>query len=132
MAPRYRVAPKAQRTLDNIVFDSKTEMQRYSELNVLARTGVIRHFELQPEFKVYINHMLYCTYTADFRYFDEDKQKWIIEDVKSNGTIKDTAFKLRKKAAELSHGVEITIILNGKPLTSRKKKAKLEKIPPDE
>ena len=122
---KYKVAPKAQRTLDNIVFDSKTEMVRYKDLVILARAGVIRHLEMQPEFKVFINQQLYCTYTADFRYYDEDRRKWIIEDVKSNGTIKETAFKLRKKAAELYHGVEITIILNGKPLTSRKKKAKL-------
>ena len=128
---KYKVAPKAQRTLDNIVFDSKTEMVRYKELVILARAGVIRHLEMQPEFKVFINQQLYCTYTADFRYYDEDRRKWIIEDVKSNGTIKETAFKLRKKAAELYHGVEITIILNGKPLTSRKKKAKVEKVPLD-
>ena len=129
---KYKVAPKAQRTLDNIVFDSKTEMVRYKELMILARAGVIRHLEMQPEFKVFINQQLYCTYTADFRYYDEDHRKWIIEDVKSNGTVKETAFKLRKKAAELYHGVEITIILNGKPLTSRKKKAKVEKVPLDD
>ena len=129
---KYKVAPKAQRTLDNIVFDSKTEMVRYKELMILARAGVIRHLEMQPEFKVFINQQLYCTYTADFRYYDEDRRKWIIEDVKSNGTVKETAFKLRKKAAELYHGVEITIILNGKPLTSRKKKAKVEKVPLDD
>mgnify|MGYP006276535269 CR=1 FL=1 len=128
---KYRVAPKAQRTLDNIVFDSKTEMERYKELTILAKAGVIRHLEIQPEFKTFINNQLFCTYTADFRYYDEDHQKWVIEDVKSNGTIKDAAFKLRKKAAELYHGVEITVILNGKPLTSRKKKAKLEKLLPD-
>jgi hypothetical protein len=127
---KYKVAPKAQRTLDNIVFDSKTEMNRYKELTILAKAGVIQHLEIQPEFKTFINQQLFCTYTADFRYYDEDRAKWIIEDVKSNGTIKDAAFKLRKKAAELYHGVEITIILNGKPLTSRKKKAKLEKLLP--
>ena len=109
--PRFYVAPKEQRTADGIVFDSRREMNRYLELKILERAGLIEDLQCQPEFKVQINGKHYCTTTFDFLYFDVDKKCDIIEDVKSSGTQKDTSYRLRKKAAELYHNIKIVEIM---------------------
>ena len=106
---RFAVAPVEQRTFDSIVFASKKEMKRYTELWLLVRAKVIQDLELQPEFKVSINDQHYCTYTADFAYTQNGER--IIEELKSTGTAKDAAYRLRKKAAELFHGVKIRVII---------------------
>lgn len=126
--PKIRVAPKADRTFDGIVFDSKSEAERYLELKVLERGNVIGHLELQPEFRVSINGIHFCTYTADFRYYDFVREIWVVEDVKSAYTDKDPAFRLRRKAAELYHNVQIDSVIKGKPLTRKRGKGKNKKV----
>lgn len=130
---KIRVAPKADRTYDGIVFHSKTEAERYLELKMLERFNDIGHLELQPQFKVEINDRHFCTYTADFRYYDFTREEWVIEDVKSTYTDKDPAFRLRRKAAELYHDVTIHSVIGGKRLTKKKEKGKKKKVSgPDE
>lgn len=102
---RFPVAPKEQRTMDGIVFDSKREMERYAHLKMLQACGVISHLELQPSFTVNINGKKLCTYSADFAYFENGNR--IVEDVKSSGTRKDGAYRLRKKAAELQFFINV-------------------------
>jgi Protein of unknown function (DUF1064) len=122
--PRYRVSQKSERTLDGIVFASKREMIRYAELKQLKQAGVIRYLELQPAFPVSINDKHYCTYTADFAYDVDDEI--IYEDVKSSITAKDAAYRLRKKAAELFHGVKIHEY-DPDTLTKKPRKSKMKK-----
>lgn len=102
---RFPVAEKAERTIDNIVFDSKREAARYAELKLAERAGLITHLELQPEYKVRINGHLFCTARFDFRYWQKGEQ--IVEDVKSSGTAKDAAYRLRKRAAELQYFIKV-------------------------
>ena len=111
MASRFGVAPVAERTADGIVFASKKEMHRYHELNLLLRAGLIADLECQPAFKVAFGAKPYCTYTADFCYYDNRTKRIVIEDVKSTGTAKDAAYRLRKKAAELFHGIKVVEVL---------------------
>jgi hypothetical protein len=111
MANRFKVAPVEERTFEGIVFASKREMMRYANLRLMERGGAISQLSVQPEFKVEINGLHFCTYTADFKYFDALLDKWVIEEVKSSGTAKDAAYRLRKKAAELFFGIKITVIL---------------------
>lgn len=125
--PRYRVSKKEDRTVDGIVFDSKSEMTRYNYLKLCERDGVIYHLELQPEYKVEINGEHYCTYHADFKYFDTIRDQWVVEDVKSFFTAKDPASRLRIKAAELHHNIMVEIIVNGEMLTRKKKSTKRKK-----
>lgn len=127
MATKYKVSPKSERTWNGIVFDSKAEMMRYIDLINLQKAGVIKNLQIQPEFPVYISGQLYCTYTADFQYFNNDVQQWVTEDVKSQGTMLETAFKLRKKAAELYHGIIVTLFVNGKSLTPKRRGRKIKK-----
>ncbi len=95
---KYGVAPKADRTADNITFDSKREMERYLQLKMLVRAGTIKNLELQPAFPLIVNKVKVCTYQADFRYEDLDGRD-VIEDVKGART---ATYRLK---AKLFHAV---------------------------
>ena len=98
-------------TVDGIEFASKREAKRYGELRLLEQAGEIINLTTQPAFKVSIFGRHFCTYTADFAYRDVAGDRFVIEEVKSSGTAKDPAYRLRKKAAELFHGITITEII---------------------
>ena len=106
---RFKVSPVEERTLGGIVFSSKKEMKRYAELQLLQRAGEVQDLELQPEFRVSINDQHFCTYTADFAYTEKGER--VIEELKSTGTAKDAAYRLRKKAAELFYGIKVKVII---------------------
>ncbi|NDC83723.1 DUF1064 domain-containing protein [bacterium] len=127
--PKYIVSKKEDRTVDGIEFDSKMEMTRYLELKMLERTGIITMLELQPQYIVQINGEDYCSYTADFKYYDTGNEEFVIEDVKSIATAADKAFRLRKKAAELYHGITVRSVIMGKKLTPRVKRGKKKTAP---
>lgn len=121
--PKFSVSKKEDRTLDGIVFDSKGEAKRYAELKLAEQAGLIADLIRQPEFPVKIENHHFCTYTADFKYFDVLLDHQVIEDVKSSGTAKDAAYRLRKKAAELYYGIRITPFLTDKrPRVIKKKR----------
>ena len=130
MASKYKVSRKEDRTVDGIIFDSKSEANRFIELKHLVNAGEIRDLVLQPEFKVEIKGVHFCKYTADFGYTDVKTGKRIIEDVKSPATAKDPAFRLRKKAAEIYHDISVYQHLIGwtaNKLTKRRKKSRVKK-----
>ncbi len=104
---RFAVSEASARTADGIVFASKLEASRYHHLKLLVRIGEISELAVQPEWNVDIGGKHFCRYRADFAYFCSRRQRLIIEDVKSTGTQKDAAYKLRKKAAELAHGISV-------------------------
>jgi hypothetical protein len=62
--PRFARAAREDRTADGICFDSKAEMERYLELKVLLRKGIIRGFIRQPTFD-----LAGVVYRADFLVF---------------------------------------------------------------
>ncbi|CAB4145819.1 Protein of unknown function DUF1064 [uncultured Caudovirales phage] len=107
---RFPRSPAIERTVDGRVFDSKREAARYSMLRMQERNGLISHLECQPSWRVEIQGKRFCTYSADFSYFR--KGVLVIEDVKSSGTAKDPAYRLRKKAAELSFHIKVTEVLS--------------------
>ena len=91
---------------NGIVFDSKKEQKRYYELSLLQRANEIRdlqlqvEFELQPSFKK--NGITYrkLSYVADFKYFDNKLNKWIVEDTKGFRT---DVYKIKKKLFEYKY-----------------------------
>jgi hypothetical protein len=102
-----------------IVFDSKREAERYQELRLLVAAGKVKQLELQPKFllacggkpvkirsKGYPNGRR-STYKADFRYWDEDRSKLVVEDVKGYDT---TASRLRRAVVEAEYGIQIEIV----------------------
>lgn len=87
----------------NIRFSSKKEKSRYIELKQLEKAGIINELELQPKFllldTIHYKGKTYpkTYYKADFKYFDNEKVKYIVEDVKSPITAKDKAYRLKIK-----------------------------------
>ena len=83
----------------NIVFDSKKESERFLELNMLEKAGVIKNLERQKRFEVVPKtegeRAVY--YVADFTYQDVASGKLICEDVKSEITKKNPAYIIKRK-----------------------------------
>ena len=113
MSARFPVSPTHARTLDGICFDSKREMARYAELKLMERAGEITKLELQPAFQTFIAGKPFCRFTADFAYWRNSGTEHVIEEVKSSGTRKDTAYRLRRKAAELQYGFTVVEVVKG-------------------
>lgn len=75
--------------VDGIQFDSKKEANRYAELNLLLKAGVIQDLQLQKKFPLIPKQMIdgkvaerECSYIADFAYVDAKTGDLIVEDVK--------------------------------------------------
>lgn len=87
----------------NIRFSSKKERDRYIQLKQLHSLGIIESLELQPKFllldTIHYKGKTYpkTYYKADFKYFDNKKGKYIVEDVKSPITAKDKVYRLKIK-----------------------------------
>ena len=110
----------AKPVIDGITFDSKHEMQRYLELKLLERAGVIRDLELQPRYPIEIGGVQVrirsgryhktgrqVVYVADFRYFDAVKNYEVIEDVKMQSGHRPRDYILKRAMVE-AMGIEIT------------------------
>lgn len=89
--------------VDGIKFDSKLEAQRYTELRVMQRTGLIKDLALQPEYelqpKFQKNGKTYrkIVYKADFSYIRAKDGKTIVEDTKG---FKTDVYAIKKKLFE--------------------------------
>jgi hypothetical protein len=92
---RIRVSIKAKRTLDGQLFASEAEMNRFAELQMLERAGLIEGLERQPRFELQLDKKAgSITYIADFRYRNLETNSVIVEDVKG---MKTDVYKLKKK-----------------------------------
>lgn len=89
--------------IDGHKFDSKKEGNRYLELKLLQKAGVIKELELQKEFILLDgfkkNGVTYkkISYYADFYYYDNERQKYIVEDTKG---FKTDVYRIKKKLFE--------------------------------
>ena len=101
--PKYR----NHKTKDS---DSKIEIKRYSELLLLQKAKLIKDISKQPSFILqegfkYKNDKraeISIKYTADFKYFDVEKNKWIIEELKSAYTRKLADYSIRRRLFKYS------------------------------
>ncbi len=87
-----------------IKFHSKKEANRYQELLVLQKIGVISELKLQQRYPLLVNDVLVCTYVADFEYLDHEKKKLIVEDVKG---VKTNVYVIKRKLFYATHGFNI-------------------------
>lgn len=94
-------------TVDGIRFDSMAEGQRYWDLRQLERSGEITELELQPAFPLLVQSVKIATYVADFRYRDNGG-RLVVEDVKSDVTRKNRAYRLKVKHLKAQYGIYIT------------------------
>lgn len=95
---------KNKKTIVNgIVFDSKLEAKRYSELILLQKANKIKDLQLQPTFELIPSFkkngktFRKTTYKADFQYIDNESGQTIVEDTKGFLT---ELYRLKKKMFE--------------------------------
>ncbi|MFK7944197.1 MAG: hypothetical protein AB8B85_14970, partial [Paracoccaceae bacterium] len=73
---------------------------------------VIAGLRRQPRFLIEINGHKICEYVADFEYIpispDGGIGARIVEDVKSEGTQRDSVYRLKKKMFEAYYGLKLT------------------------
>lgn len=87
--------------VDGITFASRKEAGRYAQLKILKGAGRVEDLELQPSFLLQDafkgrdgKTIRAITYRADFRYYDPEMKKTVIEDVKGFET---PEYKLKRK-----------------------------------
>lgn len=107
---RFPRAPKDASTCEGIVFDSKREMQRWQKLRIREIAGLIHSLKRQVTYRIELNGEHFCKFTPDAEYIT-DHGELVYEDVKSSGTRKDAAYRLRKKAFEIQYRVRVTEVL---------------------
>ena len=110
----YRKYHNTKTVADGIKFDSKLEAERYAQLKILERAGVIRDLELQPKYELIPSFRKNgktwrkTVYKADFRYILADGDRIIIEDVKGSTAVITDVFRLKQKLFEYRYP-ELTI-----------------------
>lgn len=105
----YKKYRNKKTTIDGITFSSKGEANRYCELKLLERAGLISDlqlqpkFELQPKFKKDGKTIRAINYIADFQYVENGQI--VVEDFKGVITkefsIKKKMFEYRYRDLEL-------------------------------
>lgn len=101
---------------DGILFDSKNEADRYDELKLLEKAGLIHGLRLQPEyeilpkFKYNKKTVRAIKYRADFEYTEGFET--VVEDVKGFVT-KDFALKRKMFLYRYGHIYDFRIIKAG-------------------
>jgi len=109
---KYHVASPDRRTMDGIVFDSRMEMIRYSELKLLLKAGEIRELSLQPKYVLLEGftrrgkNYLPIHYIGDFLYYDVKKKRKVVEDVKG---VETEVFKIKQKLFAYRHNIELCL-----------------------
>ena len=110
----YRKYHNTKTVADGIKFDSRLEAERYAQLKILERAGVIRDLELQPEYELIPSFKKdgktwrRTVYKADFRYILAEGDRIIIEDVKGSTAVITDVFRLKQKLFEYRYP-ELTI-----------------------
>ena len=97
-----------KKTIDNVIFDSTKEAERYLELKMLLKAGKIRNLFLQPSFVLQEGFTdnqgkkhRPILYIADFSYWKVDEPALkIVEDVKGMKTEK---YRIKKKLLLYTH-----------------------------
>jgi hypothetical protein len=92
-------------------YDSKKEAKRARELEILFNAGVISFLECQKTFRLEVNGKLICKYICDFYYYDNEKKKFIVEDVKSSYTAKLPVYRIKNKLMKAIYDIDIVEIM---------------------
>lgn len=85
---------------DGHKFASRKERDRYVELKLMQRQGLISDLVLQPRFPLTVAGFKVCTYVADFQYLDVWADVTVVEDVKG---YKTDVYRLK---AKLFHAIK--------------------------
>jgi len=93
--------------VDGIKFDSLKEANRYCVLKLLGKAGKIRGLEVHPILRLVVNGRHVCDYEGDFSYYLPETGQRVIEDVKSEITRKNRAYRIKVKLVHACYGIEI-------------------------
>lgn len=114
---RWRAVPGGQRKFSNrplrcregVMHQSTLEARRCDELHLMREGGLIRDLEAhpQPRYRLDVNGVHVCDYMPDFRYFDLERGRVVVEDTKGLMT-REAELKLRLMAAV--HGIEVELV----------------------
>ena len=130
----YRKYHNTKTVADGIKFDSKLEAERYAQLKILERAGVIKGLELQPSFELLPSFRKNgktwrkTVYKADFRYILVDDDSYIIEDVKGSTAVITDVFRLKQKLFEYKYPDYTISIVTSKDIKKFQKETKVGKM----
>lgn len=130
----YRKYHNTKTVADGIKFDSKLEAERYAQLKILERAGVIRALELQPSFELLPSFRKNgktwrkTVYKADFRYILADGDRIIIEDVKGSTAVITDVFRLKQKLFEYKYPNYTISIVTSKDIKKFQKETEISKM----
>lgn len=130
----YRKYHNTKTVADGIKFDSKLEAERYAQLKILERAGVIRRLELQPSFELLPSFRKNgktwrrTVYKADFRYILADGDRIIIEDVKGSTAVITDVFRLKQKLFEYKYPDYTISIVTSNDIKKFQKETKVGKM----
>ena len=130
----YRKYHNKKTVADGIKFDSKLEAERYSQLKMMERAGVIRDLELQPEYELIPSFRKNgktwrrTVYKADFRYILCENDKTIIEDVKGSASVITDVFRLKQKLFEYKYPYYTISIVTSKDIKKFQRETKVVKM----
>lgn len=99
---KYRNEPTI---VDGLRFDSKHEAAVYQQLRVRELAGEIRGLRLQVPFACVVNGIHLCDYVADFVFVEGAAT--VVIDAKSDMTRKLPLYRLKRRAMQACHQVEI-------------------------
>ena len=83
-------------------FDSKLEYQRFLELQLMERAGLITDLRRQIKYPLVLGDTLVCTYIADFVYLEKGLE--VVEDSKGFRT---REYLMKKSLMKKIHDIEI-------------------------
>ncbi len=130
----YRKYHNTKTVADGIKFDSKLEAERYAQLKILERAGIIRELELQPSFDLLPSFRKNgktwrkTVYKADFRYILAKDDRIIIEDVKGSTAVITDVFRLKQKLFEYKYPEYTISIVTSKDIKKFQKETKVGKM----
>lgn len=130
----YRKYHNTKTVADGIKFDSKLEAERYAQLKILERAGVIRELELQPSFELLPSFRKNgktwrkTVYKADFRYILAKDDRIIIEDVKGSTAVITDVFRLKQKLFEYKYPDYTISIVTSKDIKKFQRETKVGKM----
>lgn len=130
----YRKYHNTKTVADGIKFDSKLEAERYAQLKILERAGVIRALELQPSFELLPSFRKNgktwrkTVYKADFRYILAEGDRIIVEDVKGSTAVITDVFRLKQKLFEYKYPEFTISIVTSKDINKFQIETKVGKM----
>lgn len=96
-------------TVDGYDFDSRLEANRYGELVLMQKAGIITDLAVHPRWDLPVNGVIVARYEADFSYSDVESGKLVVEDTKS-GPTKTPTYRIKAKLMLAIHGIRVSEI----------------------